>query len=170
MKKTYPLFLLCFWVVVLVNVFISVIPVPSNIKFKSKQSFYTLFPQGWGFFTRNPLECQLLIMKTNDVNHLNVLEPNSSLSSLFGISRINRVRNIEVALILKKIKTKHWKYSKGGEWDFDDKIKCDTVENNFSPKTVHGHYYFLWQKRIPWAWAKYSKLIMPYKYVKVYVK
>lgn len=170
MKYIYPLLLVLFWFFVLGNVFSSTIPIPNDKTFENKTTIFSFIPQGWGFFTRDPRENIINVYKRKDGKLFKVTKTNSSSESYFGISRENRLKNIELGIITSKFKDVQW--SEGAKNNFVlENIKTDTITHNFKPQHFFGEYYIVEQERIPWAWAKnYRNLVMPYKYIKIYVK
>jgi antimicrobial peptide system SdpA family protein len=76
---------------------------PLNNRYISKSQLTSVFPQGWAFFTKSSRESQLYIFDCNS------LEPKlKNLRSFtndyyFGISRKNRVLNIEMNTVFQKI-------------------------------------------------------------------
>ncbi|WP_282055427.1 SdpA family antimicrobial peptide system protein [Maribacter luteus] len=162
-----------FWSIVLYNIFVSAIPVPTNEPYLKKGSFFSLLPQGWGFFTRDPRENQLIVYRTSSNDTIvKVTEALGNYKNFFGMSRKGRLRGIELGILTAKINDSSWIEMKGGQnLLFEKSITADTIINEFRPYGFEGEYFFVKQERIPWAWAEsYEKIIMPYKYVKIYVK
>ncbi|MDC9722978.1 MAG: SdpA family antimicrobial peptide system protein [Urechidicola sp.] len=170
MKYSYPLLLVVFWLFILGNIFVATIPIPNNKSFKSKTTIFSFIPQGWGFFTRDPREDIINVYERRNDKIIKVTKTNSSVESYFGISRKNRLKNIELGIITSQIKNEHWAVGAKSNFSLTD-IATDTITHNFKPQNFFGEYYLVKQERIPWAWSKnYKNLVMPYKYVKIYVK
>lgn len=170
MKYLYPLLIVLFWIYILGNIFISTIDIPINKTFESKTTIFSFIPQGWGFFTRDPRESIINVYKKDDENIIKITTPNSTAESFFGMSRKNRLKNIELGIITSKIRDDQWIEGEKNRFILKD-IKIDTIAHNFKPQHFFGEYYIVEQNRVPWAWSKnYKNLVMPYKYVKIYVK
>ncbi len=168
MRLAFTCLIVGFWIVVIVFIFRISVPVPGNLSFKQKANAFSIIPQGWGFFTRDPKEPQYLIF---DKDGTKLSKSNSEPSNLFGISRKNRLMNIELSLIMSKIKESSWSDYKEGKFDFNSTIISDTISINFNPSSLKGHFFIAQQERLPWAWAKSNnKIVMPYKYARIYVE
>ncbi|MBT8317779.1 MAG: SdpA family antimicrobial peptide system protein [Lutibacter sp.] len=169
-KYLFSFFILIFWSAILINIFMASFPIPSNKSFLNKTIIFSVIPQGWGFFTRNPREELITVYKSHNDSLVKITEQNSSLSSFLGISRKSRLHNIELGTILSKIDENMWVKGKPNELKFDN-IKYDTIMSSFYPKNMIGEYFIVKQERIPWAWSKNHKnLVMPYNYARIYVK
>jgi len=66
-----------------------------------------IFPQGWGFFTKDPKEPNFYLYKVEDkVSEVNLM--NFSPKYYFGFSREPRIISTEIALIANKISFRNW--------------------------------------------------------------
>ena len=164
----YPIMICVFWGIVLSYVFKSSVPVVSNMSHHEKASLFNFFPQGWGFFTRNPREEELILYRIEKDTTVRFTQTNSSSSSYFGLSRKNRLINIEASIVVSEVDDSLWIPMKGRELVLDLNTYTDTIVNNFKPCHIQGDFFLVMQERIPWAWSE-SDIIMPYKYVKVHI-
>ena len=167
-KLTYPIVLCIFWLIALSYIFKSSVPVISDMSFEEKASLFSFVPQGWGFFTRDPREDELVLYEMKNDTIERFTKTNSSMSSFFGVSRKNRLINVESNMLLPEIKDSLWKSMKGRELILDKTSYTDTIINNFHPCNIKGDFFFVMQERIPWAWSGHN-IIMPYKYAKVHI-
>lgn len=167
-RLIYPFILIVFWLIVLSYIFKSSLPVVSDLTYENKATLFNFVPQGWGFFTRDPREDELILFEIKNNSIERFTKTNSAISSFFGVSRKNRLINVESGILLPEIEDSLWKSMKGRELILDKTLKTDTIINRFHPCNIKGDFFFVKQERIPWAWAG-NKIIMPYKYVKVHI-
>ncbi len=113
----------------------------------------SVFPQGYGFFTRKPKEDHLHIYKKINNNYELLTVNNSTGERFYGASR--KTAKILLDLSFISIKIKEWENFddweniseknglnfKSGEIKLDDKYK--------------GHYVFIKEEVIPWAWSRH---------------
>ncbi len=112
------------------------------------------FPEGWGFFTKEPRE---ELMDVYFINNFGLQEAdlaNVSAGNLFGLSRESRMKGYELSMILSKIPRKFWK--SGNRRNLmshinDLPVKVKDVKNfkYFS----HGRLLIKMHKPVPWIWA-----------------
>ncbi|MDP5197983.1 SdpA family antimicrobial peptide system protein [Flavobacterium sp. DG2-3] len=132
---------------------------PLNKQYTSKSQLTSMFPQGWAFFTKSSRESQLHIFDCNS------LEPKlKNLKSFtseyyFGISRKNRVLNIEMNTIFQKIVTDSVKplYIKSTNiYSVNEEIKRKKIHykkiilKKGSAPNFKGKYLFVSQIMLPW--------------------
>lgn len=132
---------------------------PLNNQYTAKSQLTSVFPQGWAFFTKSSRESQLHIFDCNS------LEPKlKNLKSFtseyyFGISRKNRVLNIEMNTIFQKIVTDSVKpiYIKSTNiYSVNEHIKKKRIHykkiiiKKGSAPNFKGKYLFVTQIMLPW--------------------
>lgn len=76
---------------------------PLNNSQLSYTNYISFFPEGWAFFTKSPKEPRLYIYDCNKKNIENLNLRNFSKDYYFGISRHNRILNIEVENIMSNV-------------------------------------------------------------------
>ncbi len=143
---------------------------PLSLSHKESKLVFTLMPQGWGFFTRNPRELQTLIYHKTENGYELVNKSGSEPEYLFGLSRVSRRKNIEFGQIFSNIPDSLW-------IDCPSKMisDCDPkATHNFSNQYLNpicvGDFLLISQEPIPWAWSKsYYDIKMPFKYCKIHV-
>lgn len=168
-RLTYPFALSVFWLIVIGYIFNATLPVVSGGSFSQKMNTLSITPQGWGFFTKDTREEQLIVYqlgKGGDIQKFT--KTNSSLSSFFGLSRKTRFIAMEAAHISAKISDTLWRKMEGGKLILDKNAPTDTLTNFIKPTNLVGDFFFVVMERIPWAWAG-NDIVMPYKYAKVHV-
>ena len=168
-KLTYPFVLSLFWLVVIGYIFNTTLPVVSGGSFSQKVTLLNITPQGWGFFTKDPREEQLIVCKLKNDTPRRFTKTHSSSSSFFGLSRKNRFTAMEAANLAAQINDTLWNTMEGRKFILEKNAPTDTVINRIKPITIEGDFFFVKQERIPWAWAG-NAIVMPYKYIKVYVQ
>lgn len=165
--------LVLFWFLIIYNIFISSIPIPTSSSYIKQTTIFNIIPQGWGFFTRDPREDEIIFYREDSISKQVSLysKTNSSLEFYFGASRKNRFTGIEMDFIYKNVPKSSWKKGSTKEFKFDTSTPPDTIKLNFNAQTLKGYYFVAKQERTPWAWGKnYKKIIMPYEYCKVYIQ
>src|SRR5581483_8297699 len=103
----YSLFL-CFLVlasaVLISYVFLSSFETTYSPDYNVRNSSLYLFPEGWGFFTRNPREAIVDIYSIEGQNQLTLLShANGSSAYYFGASRLGRRFGYEISMVLNHI-------------------------------------------------------------------
>lgn len=139
------------------------------------------FPQGWGFFTRNPQE-ELVDVYTFDHNNLQKVE-NKSFSSAnrFGLSKDIRHNLIEIGNFYELLKSGRKWHSHKGFFDnqYIAKLKTDTITVKDSKRYDAGFkilkrkktYIITRYKPIPFAWSNNNQQqFNNYEVLKVYIK
>jgi antimicrobial peptide system SdpA family protein len=145
---------------------------PVRFSYKSVREYYSIFPQGWAFFTRNPREAVLKIYRQENgrLVHLNSTA-SLSLGDALGLKRHKRKISTEFAQVISRVAASKWtKFDTG---DIEEKAKglpiADTIESRFDQKLLQGEYVFYQSERVPWAWAA-SNPKMPFQCIKIFVK
>lgn len=164
--KLLILSLILFWITFSIFAIISISPFsPILPEYKTKYFIKSIFPEGWGFFTRNPREHMLYVYK--NVNKNWVLETLPNFYYAYGIGRDMRVQGAEVSKILKELKPNDWKETTVLDSCFRYR-KTIGVSNNSSIPNICGNYILVLQEPVPWAWSTdKSKITMPIKFVKL---
>lgn len=145
---------------------------PLNNSQTSMTNYVSIFPEGWAFFTRSSKEPRLHIYtcESNMIKSVNLR--NFSSDYYFGISRHNRVLNIEVNDIMKKIQLdsiNSFEIMSNDEQNLSNLIKIKNVK--FKDITVDkknkdfkGKYILAIQYLLPWSLLS-QKSDYPSKYI-----
>lgn len=144
-----------FWIAIvglaIVSSFNSSVAVGDSLE----KNFRYLFPQGWGFFTKSPLEPQVELYRVDNTNTLTMVDyNNSSLKNAFGFSRMARIKGYELAIMVEKVAK--GKYIEGKRKDISKALELEAVTINPCDEirfTEKGIYILKVYKPIPWAWA-----------------
>lgn len=170
-KKIFFLVLLFIWLIIFFSL-ISATSGYTSLKIKSEinKNLLTLTPQGWGFFTRNPREENIILYKLdNGENIKQVTNKNFTPSNYFGLSRRQRYEAIQISMLLSDIKEE--KFLRCDQANFQDCNLCKVKINRDG--LIHtgyftGTYFIKKEKTIPWAWSKSKEnLINPYKIIEL---
>jgi antimicrobial peptide system SdpA family protein len=145
---------------------------PVRFSYKSVREYYSIFPQGWAFFTKDPKEPVLKIFRQENgrLVHLNNTA-SLNLGDALGLKRNKRKMSAELAQTLSKVAATKWtKYEAGNIEEVAVKLPiADTIESKFNHKLLQGEYIFYQSERVPWAWAQsYPKI--PFQCIKIFVK
>ncbi len=156
------------WVALILFVARVFLPSPLPVSYPETRNIFMMFPEGWGYFTRNPRE-PVLQLYCMDGQHEPVLVPNFSRRFLFGMRRDGRKVGGEVDLVLSQVPAKAWSVTRKRltfEGSSADSIVI--AHNTTESPTLCGDYLIQIQDRLPWAWAKsQDSVIMPSKVVHV---
>lgn len=156
---------------VLIILFSSLPYNPISITGNSKKYVKALFPQGWEFFTINPQleKTRVYEYHNKEMKELNLL--NASSKNFLGITRLARIKNIEVSFLINQVDTTAWINCKS-KLDFQNVIDTSTPVKIYNSTNLHymqGIYIVQKSKPIPFAWSKNEKIFMPCKTVKIEV-
>jgi antimicrobial peptide system SdpA family protein len=154
--------------------FFSVLPSTSfnPLKFSYRYSslIYTLLPQGWGFFTRDPREAQTMVYRPEGSAFRLVNKSNGEASYLFGLSRVSRRQNIELGQIIATIPSQAWTPCSSRNLSSCLSDSLVVRKNPFKSPLIKGEYVLVSTNPIPWAWSHSRKpVVMPFKTVRLYV-
>lgn len=162
------------FIIVFGAAFVSVLPSaafnPLKYSYHHSSLVYTLFPQGWGFFTRDAQEAQIKVyQKVGDSFEL-INKSNGTPSYMLGLSRISRRQNVEFGQIVATIPDEAW-----SPCSFKELTACvpDSVvvrQNPFHQPLMKGEYLLVSSRPVPWAWARSSKpIIMPFRTIRLII-
>ena len=173
MKKNnfFFIFIVFFWLIIIFNIFISSVPIPTNSSYIKKNTIFNITPQGWGIFTKNPREEEIFLYKINSKKEISLFtKTNNAFEFFLGISRKNRFVGIETDALITNLPKENWIKGDTQSYHFNQHVKTDTITLNFLTKDIQGDFFIVRKQRVPWAWGKnYKKIIMPYEYAKIYV-
>lgn len=166
-------FLFFAWSTLIGSVFIASIPYnPLQFSIKVKKNINFIFPEGWAFFTLSPRTERTHVYSVNSDKFVLMNFKNTSAQSFFGLSRYNRIRNIELAFLLSKIDSAGWGSCKSNIEqciDFSSSVPI-TISNQTNIKCLIGKFVIVKNLPVPWAWSKSKeKLKMPVKYAYINV-
>lgn len=148
---------------------------PSNVltlPLGDKLYMESWFPQGWGFYSKNPREEAISIFDYEN-EEMSTSWPHNSKQNLYGLKRFGRAQGLEAGLVKSKVPDDYW-------------IKCDeepftcaaghnesdiiTVNNETPFPTICGEQLIVLQEPVPWAWSKYKEtVVMPSQIARVNV-
>ncbi|WP_394345007.1 SdpA family antimicrobial peptide system protein [Echinicola soli] len=144
---------------------------PLTLDYRESKLVYTVIPQGWGFFTRDPREPYTLLYKrTGDKLNL-INDSGAEPRYLFGLSRSTRRQNIELGSLYLQVPDSMWVSCPSKAWKEcvpDDRV---FVSDSFKHPRLSGEYLLIRQAPVPWAWSKsYDKIKMPFEICKIYIE
>ncbi len=174
------------WLVLSVNILIWLILIgiilssigpynTTSYKFLDKREssiFRDFFPEGFGFFTRDPLEEFPLLYQEDDGALKLLTKANGSPANFFGLKRSQRSIFSEMGQIISKIPNDDWSkctYSLE-ECIAKNPVKVFEIQNNNVEANLCGTYYIATKKPIPWAWRNSFRGEMPQRFVKLIIK
>ncbi len=118
-----------------------------------KRNVSLIFPEGWGFFTKNPRDPQLNVYKIQGHDTLRVLMNNHLRSNYYGFSRKSRVIGYESSLLVQAVNPDLWTETTMAKLH-QEELRTDTI----SPEQPYryfkeGHYLLSIYEPVPFAWA-----------------
>lgn len=137
-----------------------------------KEFINKIFPQGWGFFTKEPQSFELAIYKINSGKLEKIQTLNQSFENRLGFSRSSRMIGYEMSEIASKIKTSDWINNTDGNIHSSLKNKTIVIKSDY--KFIHFHkgtYLMKLYKPIPYAWSKQNQeKYNPFATAKIQIK
>lgn len=147
-----------FWAVVIWLTLLSALPYnPISLNFSTELSLKLMMPEGWGFFSRNPREQDLLIYKKQNSEWKSVLNPLTSSENWFGFSRDARSLSVEAAMLLDGVDKSNWIQCEDKYFQscISEKNVSITELTNESPHPVIcDTICMILTEPVPWAWSK----------------
>lgn len=123
-----------------------------------KEFINKIFPQGWGFFTKDPQDFELNIYKIRNGKLEKIKTLNQSLENKFGFSRSSRMIGYEMSTIAQEIKSTEW--IQNTDNNIYSSLKNSTIVINNKVKFRYfsrGSYLIQLYKPVPYAWAKQNQ-------------
>jgi antimicrobial peptide system SdpA family protein len=148
----------------------------TTIFVSKKYQFYitVLFPQGWCFFTKNPMESRIFIYEyTSKGLHQIERWPNSSPNNFWGFNKTARAIGTDYGLLDKTIADSLWIHS--NLVDIEKELVCKSnsiickYPDNY-PHFLYGNLLFVKRSLLPWAWSNTKiQIKQPLKFIRVNV-
>jgi antimicrobial peptide system SdpA family protein len=156
--------IISFWAVVIFFVLFSNNSSYPILNHNTKKAISYLFPQGWGFFTKDPKEVTIDVYEVDNQNLKLVTINNFSLQNLFGFSREARYIGYELGKLEQYIpKTVY--INKLGLVGQNYQKKATVVKIPFIPKfySFNKEYVLFQYKIVQFAWInKNQEQYKPY--------
>ncbi|HVG60573.1 MAG TPA: SdpA family antimicrobial peptide system protein [Hyalangium sp.] len=145
---------------------------PIKLPFEDRVDVKLVLPEGWAFFTRDPRDERMMPFQRGEHGGWVAANktPNFQPQNSFGIDRAARAQGVELGLLLDGVR---------GE----ERLSCEedplvclerapvAQARNTSPRpSLCGQVGLVFQKAVPWAWARSSKdkkIIMPSKVMRM---
>jgi len=139
-----------------------------GLPLEHKLKVVTWFPQGWGFFSKNPREPAFKVISLSE-GKLAPQWPNNLPSNWFGTRRVGRSQGIEAGLLSTKVPESAKRQCEKKPVECLAEIKDAVKLENPTPNpTLCGELGFVFQEPVPWAWSNNAEgLEMPSTVMKV---
>jgi antimicrobial peptide system SdpA family protein len=146
---------------------------PLNNTMLSKIKIVSILPEGWAFFTAKSTEPRVYAFKLRDNKLTEMNLRNFSGEYYFGMSRYNRVLNLQIANVFQNVpndSSSHYEFSAVNSIELLSKMNTDLFNfNDISIKKTRapdliGKYVIVVQLMLPWSMI-YSKPNYPSKYI-----
>jgi antimicrobial peptide system SdpA family protein len=125
---------------------------PQSPGLTAERSTRLVLPEGWGFFTRNPREADLILLRRRDGGAWEIEPPHASAKNWFGLLRESRALPVESMRLLKDAPAAF--ASCQGSWrECVDAAPAVALQNDVASPLLCGDVAFLRRAPAPWAWA-----------------
>jgi antimicrobial peptide system SdpA family protein len=134
---------------------------PLNTSVLSRAKLTSILPEGWAFFTKSATDPNTFIYNLIDNKAVEIKLKNSLPKYYFGISRINRLYNIELNNIFSKAlkdSVIEYKYKSINKNLLLSTINTDTlkyttvnIKKSLVPDFENGFYLYIVQLMLPWS-------------------
>ncbi len=164
MKHIFALIILS--VLVAACLFVSVVsalpPTALNFAPRTRLAVVRAFPQGWGFFTRNPRDETLNITPLSK-NTTEIYWPMINRHNITGFDRTGREEGVEYGVLQSEIPAHSWEY---GLDPWKGTHRYVRISNPTRTHILKGKYLVTFSKIVPWAYATgYKSQHITTKYV-----
>jgi len=147
---------------------------PIHTSSLARMNLVSVIPEGWAFFTRDSREENFYVYEKNKKNEWQLVNiPGASPSFLFGLDRSGRAFSAELSMLLEQLPGPgNWINSEVALKHFlsVDTFAIKKVINHSSLQRCKGELIIQKVPPVPWAWAKFKNVVMPYKIIKIYVE
>ncbi|WP_146553641.1 SdpA family antimicrobial peptide system protein [Rummeliibacillus sp. SL167] len=167
--KTNKTIFIFFFVTVLIGFLVlfysivSTLPTsPVSLDKEKRSIVQILYPQSWGFFSKNPRAEFYDVIDANTGEQA-VKWPNNRIRNGFGLIRYGRGQGTEIAMLVHQVKNDKWAICKKDSLQCLEELNTEkiTINNSTPNPTICGDIGVVESSPIPWAWAKYSDKIKP---------
>lgn len=159
-----------FWCFVAVLLFSATFEAPLSLTRTAKLRIFTLAPEGWAFFTKDPQLPTARLYKLRGSQWVYVDTHNADPRNGFGISRRARKLDLELAAALNVVKPKGWVRIRltHAELAANTELLNEAVISNTAPNPVLcGRFLVEERPPVPWAWSGSNRKEMPGRAVKL---
>lgn len=163
-KQLFKIFIVIFWIFVGLSTLLqySEIRPKGFLKHVTKVNQF-LFPQGWGFFSKDALEDEYSLYRLDDeLNYFKKISlKNSDKENLFGLSRNARLQMANEAQIFQSIKLLDHSKLKLKDLIIDEEtlknIDSLKIYNIKKPELAKGTYLCLKKGIVPFVWSEINQ-------------
>jgi antimicrobial peptide system SdpA family protein len=159
------------WTLLAILIFFSSLKSQIVLNEDIKNTITIIFPEGWGFFTKNPRDLAMEIYKIEN-GKLKLLDgTNGSSTNLYGLSRSARLIGYETSTAVSEIDSKQWTNCKTRNIKDNINIKTYVIKKrNYFNHLKAGVYLVKAFKPIPFAWSKSNQQkFNPFSVIKIQI-
>lgn len=174
MKNKHKSFLLFYFIIWLSFFFISINSIlpqnPITPPEKLTLTTMTIFPQGWGFFSKDP-RYEHFYMIDMQSGELDLSWPNMSLKNWGGLTRFGRSQGIELGRLYSQVEDQSMIECNETPLEcLEEQEDVINIINDSPSPTITGDIGIVIQESVPWIWAKkVNKENMPSRIVRLNV-
>lgn len=163
--------LLLFWGLSLFYVAIHALPYNPLVQSKATEiNLKFIMPEGWSFFTKNPREDRMRLYRVMGGGLREVDRRNATAENMWGLSRYNRLKNIELGQLVPALTEEDWT-ELDNQHDLSqalDSLTSIPLINEARDPHLCGSYCLVKYEPLPWAWSQdMSEKEMPAQIVKL---
>lgn len=158
------------WGLVIMFLFSAAFDAPFRLSRESKLRLFTLTPEGWAFFTKNPRLPHPRLYKLDGSRWVFVDPHNAAAGNVFGMSRRARKLDIELAAAMGVVKPSEWQRIRATHAVLAANTAglAEVVLRNTAPHPVLcGRFLVEERPPVPWAWRGSVRKEMPGRAVKL---
>lgn len=134
---------------------------PISLEYKIKNDImFSLFPQGWSFFTKDPTESRMTLYKIENNKLIAINFKNTQSHNFYGLTKSDRIFYYKIYNEMGNIPLKHFFNTRENaeKMDLSKLNKYKVFNTNFRK----GLYVAQIQKITPWAWhSELDNVSMP---------
>ncbi len=109
-------------------------------------------PEGWGFFTRDPREPDLILARRTPDGHWAIEPPHASAKNLMGLDRTSRAYPVETIRLLEGVRSGFSECEHSWQTCLSE-VPASVVQNRRTEPVLCGEVGLLRRAPPPWAWA-----------------
>ena len=126
---------------------------PQSPGLRAERGTRLVLPEGWGFFTRDPREADLILARLDENDEWRLEPPHASLDNLLGLRRLSRALPVESSQILHQVEPAFISCGDDNWRHCTAKAPVHEIQNPVPDAKLCGDVTFVRREPVPWAWA-----------------
>jgi antimicrobial peptide system SdpA family protein len=169
---TYLIFFAILVTVPVVALSVAISGTTIELNHSVKNVVKAVFPQGWGFFTKDPQEKSVDIYLDSGEGRVRISTPNQSASNYWGFSRKSRMIGMEVSTVLSLVGQRQpsWCVIKDAKRHLAAGGSSWVLKSPKLHYLTPGNYVLVRRSITPWAWYDQPGNFIPYEELHVRIR